>query len=144
MHPQNWVSIPIHDQLNVISKHLVDIKLTNEEKNGQHQKYIDYIISTVNLIKSTKKKRKLTQNILKQHQDWTDWLASEHKQLNQYEEQGMFSNPTPIPSNANCLPFIWKYLVKDDGTKKVRGMCNGSPRMKGTVTLGQTYAASLD
>ena len=35
-------------------------------------------------------------------------------------------------------------MVKDDGTKKARGVCNGLPRMKGTVTLGQTYAASLD
>ena len=35
-------------------------------------------------------------------------------------------------------------MVKDDGTKKARGACNISPCMKGTVTLGQTYAVSLD
>ena len=56
----------------------------------------------------------------------------------------MFSTPTEIPEDTNCLPFIWTYMVKDDGTKKARGVYNGSPRMKGTVTLGQTYAASLD
>ena len=56
----------------------------------------------------------------------------------------MFSEPTPIPDDANCLPFIWTYLIKECGTKKARGVCNGSPRMKGTVTLGETYAASLD
>ena len=60
MHPQNGVLIIFHDQLNVISKHLADIKLTNEEKNAQHQKYLDYIIPAINLVKSTKKKRKLT------------------------------------------------------------------------------------
>ena len=56
----------------------------------------------------------------------------------------MFSTSTEIPEDANCLPFIWTYMVKDDGTKKARCVYNGSPRMKGTVTLGQTYAASLD
>ena len=35
-------------------------------------------------------------------------------------------------------------MVKDDGTKKSRIVCNESPRMKGIVTLGKTYAASLD
>jgi hypothetical protein len=34
-------------------------------------------------------------------------------------------------------------LIKDDGRKKARCVCNGSPKM-GTVTLGETYAASLD
>ena len=56
----------------------------------------------------------------------------------------MFSEPTLIPDNTNCLPFIWTYMIKEDGTKKARGVCNGSPQMKGTVTLGQTYTASLD
>ena len=56
----------------------------------------------------------------------------------------MFSEPQPIPRGANSLPFLWTYVVKDDGTKKARASCNGSPRMTGTVTLGQTYAASLD
>ena len=95
-------------------------------------------------INSTKKRAKLTRKILKQQQDWSEWLQSEHKQLTQYENQGMFGEPTPIPDDANCLPFIWTYLVKECGTKKARGVCNGSPRMKGTVTLGETYAASLD
>ena len=35
-------------------------------------------------------------------------------------------------------------MVKDDGTNKVRGVYNGLPRIKGTVTLGQIYDASLD
>ena len=56
----------------------------------------------------------------------------------------MFSEPQPIPEGAKSLPFMWTYTVKEDGTKKARAPCNGSPRMQGTVTLGQTYAASLD
>ena len=56
----------------------------------------------------------------------------------------MFSQPVPIPEDANSLPFIWAYVLKDDGTRKARAPCNGSPRMQGTVTIGETYAASLD
>jgi len=147
MHPQSGIPIVFHDQLNVIAKHLTDIKQSISKKNIHHQKYLDRFLRTIHTIKSTKKHQKLTRKLLKQHQDWSDWsdwLASEHKQLNQYEAQGMFSTPEQIPHDTNCLPFIWTYMIKDDGTKKARGVCNGSPRMKGTVTLGQTYAASLD
>ena len=35
-------------------------------------------------------------------------------------------------------------MIKDDGTKKARCVCNGSPRQKGSVTLGDTYAGSLE
>ena len=56
----------------------------------------------------------------------------------------MFSLPVAIPPDSNTLPFIWTYVIKDDGTKKARAPCNGSARMQGTVTLGETYAASLD
>ena len=49
-----------------------------------------------------------------------------------------------IPPDASALPFIWTYVVKDDGTKKARAPCNGAPQMQGTVTLGEAYVASLD
>jgi hypothetical protein len=55
----------------------------------------------------------------------------------------MFSSPCPLPPHANVLPFLWTYLIKDDGTKKARCVCNGAPS-KGTVMLGPTYAGSLD
>ena len=55
----------------------------------------------------------------------------------------MFGPPCPLPKNANVLPFLWTYLVKDDGTKKARCVCNGAP-CKGTVILGHIYAGSLD
>ena len=144
MHPQTGVPIVFHDQLNIISQHLAFIKLDNEAKNERHKKYLDAIIPQVHALKSKKKRAKLTRKILKQQQDWNEWLMSEHKQLQQYEDQGMFSEPTRIPDGTNCLPFICTYIVKECGTKKARGVCNGSPRMKGTVTMGNTYAASLD
>ena len=48
-----------------------------------------------------------------------------------------------VKSDANILSFLWTYLIKDDGTKKAPCVCNGAPS-RGTVTLGPTYAGSLD
>ena len=56
----------------------------------------------------------------------------------------MFDAPSPILNGAITLPFIWTYLVNDCGTKNTRGVCNDSPLLKSTVTLDETYAASLD
>ena len=72
MHPQSGVPIAFHDQLNVIAKHLTEIKQTIEEKNVQHQAYLNHILPVVHTMKSTKKKRKLTRKILKQHEDLSD------------------------------------------------------------------------
>ena len=55
----------------------------------------------------------------------------------------MFTEPMEAPPDANYLPSIWTYVLKDDGTKKARASCNGSPRMQGTAKLGETYEASL-
>ena len=42
------------------------------------------------------------------------------------------------------MPLLWTYHIKMDGTKKARCVCNGSPRQKGSVVLGRTYAAALE
>ena len=73
-----------------------------------------------------------------------DWQLSEYKQLNQYHAQGMFGAPMQRPPRSNVLPLIWTYLIKTDGTKKARCVCNGSPSRRGSVTLAHTYAAALD
>ena len=83
MHPQTGVPIIFHDQLNVISQHLVSIKLDNEAKNERHKRYLDAVLPQVHTIKSKKKRAKLTRKILKQQHNWNDWLLSEHKQLQQ-------------------------------------------------------------
>ena len=56
----------------------------------------------------------------------------------------MFGEPVPRPKYANVLPLIWIYVYKTSGVCKARCVCNGSPRMKGTITLGHTYAAALE
>ena len=80
----------------------------------------------------------------RQQSDWMDWSVSEYKQLNQYHAQDMFGDPVRRPPNCNVLSLIWTYLIKSDGTKKARCVCNRSPTKKGSATLAQTYAASLD
>lgn len=42
------------------------------------------------------------------------------------------------------MPLLWTYLIKPDGTRKARCVCNGSLRIKGAITLGKTYAAALE
>ena len=88
--------------------------------------------------------KKLTRKRLKAQADWHEWQASEWKQLDAYLDQDMFEQPEPRPRGVNLLNLLWCYLIKDDGRKKARCVCNGSKKMQGTVTLAETYAASLD
>ena len=101
MHPQEGMPMIYHDQLNIIAQHLKEMKLEDEEKIATHQRYLQEIIPKISVIKSRKKKAKLTRRLLKSQQDWHDWEKAEHKQLQQYKDQGMFSEPqryhmTPI------------------------------------------------
>ena len=56
----------------------------------------------------------------------------------------MFTEPMKILLDAYHLPFIWTYVLIDNGTRNTRAPCNRSPRIQGTVTLGETHGASLD
>ena len=89
-------------------------------------------------------KSKLTRAFLQKQADWMDWQQSEFKQLNSYHIQDMFGAPIRRPPKANVLPLLWTYIIKTDGTKKARCVCNGSPCNKGTVTLDHTRAEALD
>ena len=40
--------------------------------------------------------------------------------------------------------LLWCYLIKDDGCKKARYVCNGNKNRRGIVTLAETYTASLN
>ncbi len=171
MHPQLGVPQLYHDQMNIIGTHLHEISnssdwttATNEEivfplDDGKASNLSNGVIRNLhqdelwsdihNLpnwykLAAVKKRKKLTRRWLKKQPDWDDWEKSEHKQLDQYEAQGTLGAPCYLPPGANLLPLLWTYMIKDDGTKKARCVCNGSPRMKGTVTLGDTYAASLE
>ena len=161
IHPQLGVPQIYHDQLDVIGKHLwnlsqqkhhrkwtpIDLQqvtLNNNTKKILPRHVIRKLQHVIKSSKTPKKPKKLTRRYLQQQEDWLDWWKSEHKQLEQYQEQNTFSKPQPYPKGANLLNLLWTYLIKDDGRKKARCVCNGSPKMGGTVTLGETYATSLD
>ena len=42
------------------------------------------------------------------------------------------------------MPLLWTYLIKDCGRKKAQCVCNGAPQFRGSITLAETYAASLE
>ena len=73
-----------------------------------------------------------------------DWQLSKYSQLNSYKAQDMFGDPIKRPSRCNFIPLLWTYVIKNDGTKKARCVCNGSPYQKGTVTLDHAYADALE
>lgn len=143
MHPQNGTPQLYHDQLNIIGKHLWEIK--HDIRTDNHDNPTISKTSKDSLQKKKKRKKKgFSRKELKLRDDWDEWLQSEWKQLNQYEDQQMFEHPSEIPKGANVLCLLWVYLIKLCGTKKSRCVCNGSQRMRGTVTLGETYAQSLE
>lgn len=61
------MGIPIfyHDQLNIIAKHVAEITENLEEQGATHQRYLKVILPYISLLKSAKKKAKITLRILK-------------------------------------------------------------------------------
>ena len=168
MHPQLGIPQLYHDQLNVIGEHLWQLKNDPEwredaeealpilemmkkdtlsELSPEDKAALENLIFKANAVQkpiSLKQQKKLTRRILKQLPDWDEWKQSEFKQLDQYHDQNTFGEPEPRPKGANLLSLLWCYLVKDDGRKKARCVCNGNKNRRGTVTLAETYAASLE
>jgi hypothetical protein len=162
VHPTEGI-LQIHfDQLNVIAKHLEDIQ---KEADAQRMDNLpNPSMATVRHMAPAEPSdlpdplpvplppmppeevlaQAFSKKQLMKREDWPDRQQGIYKQLNQYWNQGMFSNPMPLPMNANALHMLWRYNLKACGTKKCRMVCNSSPRQKGTVTLGHTYANALD
>ena len=166
LHPSEGVPIIYQDQLQTIGRHLHELKeeawFENEIDKDAFDAYVEEHIEKLEEIvqnqnpkahtmkgiqpKSKSRRNKLTRRKLKllPEHEWLIWRDSEHKQLQQYEDQETFGKPCPLPPGANCLPLLWTYLMKEDGRYKARLVCNGAPSKKGSVTLGQTYAAALE
>lgn len=154
IHPHQGIPQLYFDQLNTIAQHLKSI-----DEDLQQNQPITTIRTTEASNKSTHStdatepctitsetqlSRSFKLSELQKGDDWPEWQQSRYKMLDQYLEQGMFSDPIPLPQNANALHMLWTYLQKICGTRKSGMVCNVSRRQKGTVTLGHTYANSLD
>ena len=71
----------------------------------------------------------LTRGKLLKQPDWDEWQASEYLQLDQYDEQGMFSQSVPRVEDMAVFHSVWAYAIKAlDARKKDRWACDGSPR----------------
>jgi KUP system potassium uptake protein len=127
-----------YDQLNIVAKHLQSAGNSMECAGRIHQLQApDPTIDQQDLGKT------FTLKELKKRSDWELWRKSRFKMLNSYNEQGMFSAPMTAPTGANIHHMLWRYTLKLCGTRKSRMVCDGSAR-QGTITLGHTFANSLD
>ena len=93
---------------------------------------------------------KLQRQKLKLQADWEGFLHSEWKQLNWYNEVGMFGDPVQRTIDMVILPWVWTYMYKDtegeinkDATKS-RGTCNSGPRYCNKSSISETYAACVE
>ena len=88
---------------------------------------------------------KLTRGKLLKDKEWTVWQGSEYKQLDQYEEQGMFGTPTKVDDKGAIFNLVWTYVIKElDNRKKARCTCDGSTRAGQVRVLDYTYANCVD
>jgi Reverse transcriptase (RNA-dependent DNA polymerase)/GAG-pre-integrase domain len=88
---------------------------------------------------------RFTRARLKQLSTWEQWRASEHKQLDNMAEQGMYGLPTRAPEGAIVLRSHWTYSFKGDGTRKARNCCDGSERAAPALHgEAKTYASCVE
>jgi hypothetical protein len=84
---------------------------------------------------------RLTHGKLFKGPDWMEWQDSEYLQLDQYNAQGMFGQPTLVNDDAAVFHTVWTYNVKAlYHCKKARCVCDGSPRAGKAIILDKTYA----
>jgi hypothetical protein len=88
---------------------------------------------------------RLTRGILLKQPDWDEWQLLEYLQLNQYDAQGMFSQPVLIAEKMAVFHLVWTYAIKAlDSRKKAQWACDGSPRSGQAKILDDTYANCVD
>ena len=144
IHTQQGIPQLFHDQLNILAKHHQELREEATITASHISPLEDDNPTIAQVQKQPDSPKKLTRRYLKQCDDWEEWKDSEAKQLNQYHQQGMFSNPQPKPNQANILYLLWTYLLKKNGVKKARCCCNGNPGRQGSITLDHTYAACVE
>ena len=66
-------------------------------------------------------------------------------QLDQYDAQGMFGDPTKVDSEAAVFHTVWTYPIKAlEGWYKACCTCDGSPHSGQARILNETYANCVD
>ena len=114
IHPETGTTQITFDQFVTIAKHHQDIRNSeNKPKPNIDHSLLNPVINKIDTPNLTRSK------LIKQD-DWDEWENAEKQQLDLYETQQMFSNPTKLPNEhgLNVLAMIWVYLVKTCGRKK--------------------------
>jgi len=135
IHPHEGIPQLYFDQLNTIAQHLQAIKPTVRQCQAPRH---------TNPAPQEPTAQSFTLKQLKLRDDWPEWQQSRYEMFDQYQAQGMFSDPMPLPLDSNALRMLWTFQLKLDGTKKSRMVCHMSSRIRNTITLGHTYANSLE
>jgi DNA-binding XRE family transcriptional regulator len=135
IHPHEGIPQLYFDQLNTIAQHLQAIKPTMRNLQAPTHSTND---------PPEPMSQSFTLKQLKQCNDWPEWQQSRYKMFDQYKAQGMFSEPMPLPPNANAIRMLWTFQLKLDGTKKSRMVAHMNARVRPTITLCHTYASLLE
>jgi hypothetical protein len=154
LHPTEGSLMLYYDQMNVVAKHLQAAytphkalpQQTTSDGQPTDEGRVCTAISPANTDASADNPdlgKSYTLRELKQRADWDEWRQARYTMLNSYQEQGMFSEPMATPAEANIHHMLWRCVYKLCGTRKARMVCDGSAR-QGTITLGHTFANSLD
>jgi hypothetical protein len=145
LHPQEGSLMLHYDQLNIIAKHLQEPPLPPSTDTPQSVHDTSAVICSIQdqSIDQNDLGKSFTLKDLKKRPDWNKWQQARYTMLNSYHDQGMFGAPMEAPKHVNIHHMIWKYLIKMDGVRKACMVCDGSPR-QGTITLGHTFANSVD
>ena len=86
-----------------------------------------------------------TRRKLKRLSTWPEWKAGEFQQLDQFHDLGMYGTPVPRPADGIILRPHWQYKVKDDGTRRSRNCCDGSPRAAPVLhSIASTYSSCVE
>jgi hypothetical protein len=140
IHPQHGIPQLYFDQMNIIAKHLQDIRQETTEPKIH--------LTQCSETKSNQPDEPTSQTFklhqLKKRDEWAEWQQSRYKMLDQYLEQGIISEPIPLPENATAFRMLWTYVLKIFGTRKSRMVCDGNMKRTKHMILGYTYANSLN
>jgi hypothetical protein len=87
----------------------------------------------------------LTRRKLKKLATWPKWFAAEGKQLDEMARQNMYGAPCIPPAGAIILRQHWRYIFKEDGSKKARNCCDGSLKAAPQLHAAeQTYSSCVE
>jgi hypothetical protein len=103
------------------------------------------IIKSSNIHNYTTRIMRLTRGWLLQQNNWSDWQHSKYQQINQYDNQGCFGEPTSIEKDDAVFFLVWMYTIKAlNHRKKARYICDGSSRSGSVKLHDEVYANCID